>query len=86
MTDLEILQILTKAKEAGVTMEDVEAFKAKQHTVVKDEKAEDMVKPLSVLDDLSEEEILFWATPHYDELQYKKEQQKQKLNEEKQDG
>lgn len=81
MTDLDILQTLIKAKELGLTMEDVAAFKAPKVNV-SDSKAEELVVPMSVLDQLSDDEILFWATPHYDELQYKKELQKQKLSEE----
>lgn len=81
MTDLEILKTLIKAKELGISMDDVESFKAKT-IPVPEQKSEDIVKPLSVLDDVSEEEILYFATPYYDELQHKKEAQKQKLAEE----
>lgn len=40
---------------------------------VPESKAEDIVKPLSVLDQMSDDEILYWSTPYYDELQAKKE-------------
>lgn len=80
--DLEILKTLVKAKELGVSMDDVEAFKAKQKVSVPETKAEDIVTPMSILDEFSEEEILFYATPYFDELQNKKEAQKQKLAEE----
>ncbi len=35
-------------------------------------KAEDIVKPLSILDEMTTEEMLFWATPYYDQLQEEK--------------
>ncbi len=38
--------------------------------------------PGSPFDDLSEDEILYWHSPFYDEIQTKKEAQKQKLAEE----
>ncbi len=37
-----------------------------------DLKPEDIVKPLSALDEYSEDEILYWSTPYFDELQAKK--------------
>lgn len=79
MTDIEIMQVLIKAKELGITMEDVEAFKAKSvpRETVPELKPEDIIKPLSVFDDISEEEIMYWATPRYDELQAEKELKKQ---------
>lgn len=85
MTDIEILALLVKAKELGVTLEDVEAFKARQgldgrvrlSSTVPEMKPEDIVKPLSVFDDLSEDEIKYWATPFYDQLQREKELKKQ---------
>ena len=40
-------------------------------------KAEEMVKPLSVLDEYSDDEILYYSSPYYDELQAKKEAQQQ---------
>lgn len=52
------------------------------HAPVPELKAEEIVKPLSALDDLTEEEILYYATPYYDELQRRKEAHKQKLAEE----
>lgn len=43
--------------------------------------AEELVKPMSVLDQMSEEEILYYATPHYDELQAKKKAHEEELKE-----
>lgn len=50
---------------------------------VKDSKPEELVKPMSVLDELTDKEILFYATPYFDEIQAEKEAHKQKLEEEK---
>ena len=82
MTDLEIMQVLIKAKELGITQEQVDEFKKPKPIQMTDEELEAIVKPMSPFDDLSEEEIQYWATPYFDELQQKKEQQKQKLKEE----
>ncbi len=35
-------------------------------------KPEEIVSPLSVLDEYSDDEILYWSTPYFDELQAKK--------------
>lgn len=35
-------------------------------------KAEELLKPMSPFDELTDEEVLFWSTNHYDELQAKK--------------
>ena len=47
--------------------------------VVPELKAEDIVTAMSVLDMPTEEELLFYATPHYDELQRLKELRAQQL-------
>lgn len=41
-----------------------------------------VVKPLSVLDQFTEEEILYYGTPYFDELQAKKQEHQEKLNKE----
>lgn len=48
-----------------------------------DLKAEDIVTPMSVLDDISDEEIQYWASPYYDEIQAQKELRKKELAENK---
>lgn len=80
MTDIEIMQILINAKQLGITHADVENYKTKLETVP-ELKPEEIVKPLSPFDGLSDEEILYYATPFFDELQAKKEAQKTKLSE-----
>ena len=36
------------------------------------DKAEEIVTPLSTFEELSEEEIMYWSTPTYDEIQERK--------------
>lgn len=45
-------------------------------------KEEELVKPMSPFDGMTEEEILYYATPYYDEIQAQKEAHAQKLAEE----
>jgi hypothetical protein len=49
-------------------------------------KAEDIVKPLSVLDDISPEELKYYATPYYDELQEQKALRAQQIKDGALDG
>lgn len=44
-------------------------------------KAEEIVKPLSVLDDYTDEEILYYSSPYYDVLQAQKQKQLEQRNE-----
>ncbi len=50
---------------------------------VPDVKPEEIVKPISPLDDITPEEILYFAVPHYDEIQAQKEEHKKALEAEK---
>ncbi len=49
---------------------------------VPDIKPEELVKTVSPLDEITAEEMLYFATPYYDELQAKKEAHLKKLKEE----
>lgn len=49
---------------------------------VPDARAEDLIKPESVFDQISDEEVLYWSTPYYDQLQADKEAKKSKAKEE----
>jgi hypothetical protein len=96
LSAIEILQVMEKAKELGVTNIEVEGFKASfgptisqvketvpqlsaaspqlvASPVVPELDAEDIMKPMSVFDEMTDEEILFYSTPYYDELLAKKE-------------
>lgn len=90
LTATEIVFLMKQAKELGLTTIKVDGFEAqlatpmpiKQPEVMTDIDDKDLVVPSSPFDDLSDEEILYFATPYYDELQAKKEAQAQKLKEE----
>lgn len=53
-------------------------LKPKQEDIT-DVTAQDLVKGMSAFDMPTEEELLFYATPHYEELQRKKELRAQQL-------
>ena len=90
LTTLEIIQVMTQAKELGFTnlkIDGLELNSTSKQPVAEpvkatepppaDLKPEEIVSPLSVLDELTDEEILYWSTPYYQELQEKKEAMKQ---------
>lgn len=54
-----------------------------QKDPVPEVKAEEIVKPMSVLDDMSDEEILMYHSPRFDEIQAEKGAHKEKLAQEK---
>jgi hypothetical protein len=39
---------------------------------VPESKPEDLIKPLSTMDEPNEEDVLYWSTPYFDELQAKR--------------
>jgi hypothetical protein len=83
MTDLEILALLVKAKELGVTQAQVDSYKATKSIInVPDYAPEDILSPLPMSDMPTDEEILYYATPHYDEIQANKRTKEQAINEE----
>lgn len=55
---------------------------AAQKSFVPDKKIEELVKPISTLDQMSDKEILFAATPYFDELQEKKKMHQEKIDQE----
>ncbi len=71
------------AKENGLRFVEVEGIKiyVPEDQVIGDVpeiSADDLMKPVGPFDDLSEEEILFYATPYFEELQAKKAMQKER--------
>lgn len=92
----EVMKLMDHAKELGISKIKVEGFEAELSHLnqtpapaqtgtiadLSDEEIRELVIPPSPFDDLSDEEILYFATPYYDELQAKKEAQAQKLKEE----
>lgn len=79
MTDLKAIELLIKMKEHGITQEEIDAFKAKYNIIPPD--APDQVESFFG-SDMTDEEILYYATPYYDEIQTKKELQQQRIKEE----
>lgn len=88
LTAKQMIELMKTAKELGlhtfkaeglefstVPQTVVQEVKPKVSEPVPDLKAEDIVKELSPLDGMSEDEILYFATPYYEELQAKKEAQ-----------
>lgn len=71
-------EILQEAKEAGAVEVTVNGITYKLnletsfHSAVSEEKAEDLMSPLSVLEEYTDEEILYYSTPFFDELQARK--------------
>lgn len=50
---------------------------------VKDEKFEDLIKPVSPFDELTEDEIMYWGTAYGDELIAKRKAREEELKQEK---
>jgi hypothetical protein len=81
---------IAEAREAGVTAITIDGVtyaiglvaETKATLPVPELKPEQIVVPLSVLDDLTEEEILYWSTPYYEEIQEQKAAQAAKAKEE----
>lgn len=83
MTDLEILELLVRAKEAGISLEDIEKFKAQRVVpleTVPETSAHDIVKPLSTWEEVDAELVQYWATPYAEEIIAKREAQIKKSN------
>jgi hypothetical protein len=92
MTLNEIIQIIEVARTSGLSELELNGLKIKfaagkrpkkikpviPQQVVPDTKIEEIIKPASPLDELTSEEILYYATPYYDELQAQKEEQKRR--------
>lgn len=88
MTAEDLIKVMEKAKELGFTEIKVDGVDLKigpqiTKSHLPDLTAEELVKPPSVLDDLSDEEILYFATPYFDELQAKKAKHQEALKEHK---
>lgn len=95
LTGIEILQVMEKAKELGLKHVKMDGFEAsfddlKQevptHIVQNPEPVTDesSFKHGSILDEITEDEVKYWSTPYYDEIQAQKELHKKQLEEEAQ--
>lgn len=86
MTIEEIMKIMSHAKDLGVNIkvDGIEVStrvedKPKLDVQVPESKAEDLLKPISLLDDITDEEILMWSSPYYDEMVAQKEAHKEAI-------
>ena len=48
---------------------------------IQEVKPEEIIKPLPALDEISDDEILYWSSPYYDELQARKRAQTESRSE-----
>lgn len=85
MSREELKQLLEQAKELGVESVEIEGIKytlrrdpVMRQDYVPEVAPEEILKPLSAFDELSEEEVLYYATPYYDELQARKQEKQEK--------
>lgn len=91
MTKEERIEKILEAKELGlkaVTIEgviyDLDGSKPIRPLVVID--PTEAYKEESVFDQMTDEEVLFWSTPEYDNIQEKKKKHQEHLNKEVNDG
>lgn len=71
------LELLIKKKELGITDEEVNAIMGAPLAPAQD--AQEIVKVLTKtpFDDMTDDEILYYATPYYEELQEKRRAQEE---------
>lgn len=90
MTPKQQMNLIKQAKELGlasIKIGDVEIVFAKDQTAthkthaVPDLEAKDILAPPSPFDDLTEEEIQYFATPYYDQLQADKAKKQEAIKE-----
>lgn len=91
MTPEQIAQAIKIAKENGcqsISIDGVvynlnaEHYPNPDLKFVPDQEASELLKPMSVLDEYSDEDVLYWATPYYDEMIAKREAHKKALESE----
>lgn len=87
-TPEEIAALVALARAQGCGSVEVDGLKFELATQqpatgpVPEREAQEIVAPLSALDEYSDEEILYYSTSYFDELQKRKEAHKHKLAEE----
>lgn len=89
MTPKQQMNLIKQAKDLGlasIKIGDVEIVFSKDRTeqkthAVPDLEAKDILVPPSPFDDITEEEILYFATPFYDELQAIKNKKQEAIKE-----
>ena len=88
MTAEEIIKVLERAKELGVTSLKVDGLEVNlgpaaspplqvpNNPIPEEITAKDIVTPMSAFEEMDEELIQYWATPFFDELVAKREAMK----------
>lgn len=85
MIDKEKLrEALEFARENGLLSIEIDGIKMEVPPIKAEEPVQenDIAQPKTPYDDMDDDEILFWSTPYYEELQDKREQHAQKLKDE----
>ena len=81
MDDIKALEMLIKMKEFGITDLDLQEFKAKFQREEPVLNADELLNKLYP-NELTEEELMYYATPYFDQLQAEKELMKQNIKDE----
>lgn len=84
------IELINEAKELGmksitidgVVYEIATAHKKVEAEVLTDDQVKELLVPASPFDDLSDEEVMYWSTPHFDLIQEQKELREKQLKEE----
>ena len=84
MTKQKRLELIQEAKEMGLKSIVIDKVTYNFDPIVvqpqiTDEEAKSMLAPLPYFDQLTDEEVLMWSTPRYDEIQQQKELRKQQI-------
>ncbi len=91
----DIMDLMVRAKELGIPIKvgnieigvmQLSTDDNKKPVTVPDLPADKIVKPLSVLDQFTDEEILFYSTSRFEDLLAEKEAQKERIKEEIHNG
>ena len=82
MNDIEALQLLIKMRELGITEDQIQSFKKTFKTPEPIETGDEVLRKLFP-EELTDDELLYYATPYYDELQAQKELRKSMKEEER---
>lgn len=96
MTKEERMALIQEAKESGCssitiegvvyTLASVQFDEVIRREPMSEEEIQNAVKKMSVLDEYSEEEILYYSTPYFEQLQAQKELRAKQLKEEATNG
>lgn len=88
MDKRERIELIEEAKAMGLKSITIEGIvyefgePVKGGGYVADTKAEDLIKPLSVFEEMTDEEILYWSTPYGLELEAKRKRMEERKREE----